>query len=182
MIKEFNKLEEIEKYYCKETNTYVFKEDGKWIDLVIFNFDLYVKANINACAIKARDIDVYDIDASDISASDIDACNINANNIDARDIKAGDISTDNFTARVINVHNIVAGIINVININAYDIDATAIMAGNIKAHNIKYFTVCFAEKDIICNSIKGKREGTKHFVFDGKLEVKNNGNSGNKTR
>ena len=168
MVKEFNKLEEIEKYYCKETDTYVFKEDGKWIDLVIFNFDLDIASNINARDIKARDIDVCDINVLNINANYIDA-----SNIDAKDITAKDIHTDNFTARVINVHNIVAGIINVININAYNIDATAIMAGNIKAHNIKYFTVCFAEKDIICNSIKGKREGTKHFVFDGKLEVKN---------
>lgn len=158
MIKEFNNLEEIEKYYCKETNTYVFKENDKYIDVVVLKFDLCINANIDAL-----NIDAWDINAYDIYASDIDAC----------DITAKDIHTDNFTARVINVHNIVAGIINVININAYDIDATAIMAGNIKAHNIKYFTVCFAEKDIICNSIKGKREGTKHFVFDGKLEVKN---------
>ena len=166
MIKEFNKLEEIEKYYCKETNTYVFKEDGKWIDLVIFNFNLRIGSNIKAHDINARHICVSDIDVYDINARDIDA-----SNIDARDIIAKDIHTDNFTARVISVHNIVAGIINVININAYDIDATAIMAGSVKAHNIKYFTVCFAEKDIICNSIKGKREGTKHFVLDGKLEV-----------
>ena len=158
MIKEFNKLEEIEKYYNKETNTYVFKEDGEWIDLVVFNFDLRIGSNIKA----------HDINAHHICASDIDVLNINANYIDA-----DDIHTDNFIARVIKVRNIVAGIINVVNINAYDIDATAIMAGNIKAHNIKYFTVCFAEKDIICNSIKGKRAGTKHFVFDGKLEVKN---------
>ena len=29
MMKEFYKLEEIEKYYNKETNTYIFYEDGK---------------------------------------------------------------------------------------------------------------------------------------------------------
>ena len=167
MIKEFNNLEEIEKYYNKETNTYVFKEDGELIDLVIFNFDLCIDSNIDAWDINDRDIDAWDINVYDIKAN-----NINASNIDARDITAEDIHTDNFTARVINVHNIFAGITNVVDINAYDIDATAILAGNIKAHNIKYFTVCFAEKDIICNSIKGKRAGTKHFVFDGKLEVK----------
>lgn len=171
MVKEFNKLKEIEKYYIKETNTYVFKEDGKWIDLVIFNFDLCIYSNIIARNIKARNIDAFGISALDINAN-----NIYADNIDARDITTKDINTDNFAARIINVHNIVAGIINVIDINAYDIDATAIIAGNIKAHNIKYFTVCFAEKNIICNLIKGKREGTKHFVFDGKLEVKDENN------
>ena len=171
MVKEFNNLQEIQKYYDEKINTYIFIEDNKYIDLVVFNFDLDINSNIDAYDIKAKNINAWDI-----SAWNINACNINTNNINARDIKAGDIHTDNFTAHVINVHNIVAGIINVIDINAYDIDATAIIAGNIKAHNIKYFTVCFAEKNIICNLIKGKREGTKHFVFDGKLEVKDENN------
>ena len=48
MIKEFNNLEEIQKYYVKELNTYVFKENEEYIDLVVFNFNLDIKANINA--------------------------------------------------------------------------------------------------------------------------------------
>ena len=45
MIKEFNSLDEIQKYYNEDANTYIFKEDGKYIDLVVFNFDLDVEAN-----------------------------------------------------------------------------------------------------------------------------------------
>ena len=82
MTKEFNNLEEIEKYYNKETNTYVFNENGKYIDLVVFDFDLNVEANIKA----------LDINACDIDAMNINSMNINSMNIDACDIKANDIS------------------------------------------------------------------------------------------
>lgn len=62
MIKEFNNLEEMQKYYDKATNTYVFKENDRYIDLVVFNFDLKVESTINAWNINAYDIDAYDID------------------------------------------------------------------------------------------------------------------------
>ena len=53
MIKEFNSLEEIKKYYDKKTNTYIFEEDGQVIELIKFNFDLNIKSNINARNINA---------------------------------------------------------------------------------------------------------------------------------
>ena len=61
--REFNKLEEIQKYYDERTDAYIFKEDGKYIDLVIFEFDLRIKADIYARNIKAHHIFAYDIDA-----------------------------------------------------------------------------------------------------------------------
>ena len=86
IIKEFNNLEEIQKYYVKETNTYVFKEDDRYIDLVIFNFDLDVNSNIEAYDINANNIDVYDIKAGNINALDVDSDNISAININANNI------------------------------------------------------------------------------------------------
>ena len=101
MTKEFNSLEEIEEYYDEKSNTYIFKEDGKYIDLVVFNFDLDTSANIeagcidglNICAsnIKAwaldtRDLTAFNIGAWDIYAWDMYACNIAAENIKARNI------------------------------------------------------------------------------------------------
>ena len=86
MTKEFNNLQEIEKYYDEKINTYVFKEDDKYIDLVIFNFDLKINSNIDACNIDARNIDAYNINAWNINALDINADNINAININANDI------------------------------------------------------------------------------------------------
>lgn len=128
MTKEFYSLDEIQKYYDKKSNTYIFIEDDEVIDVVVFNFDLDVKANI---------------DAKTINAFDIKACNIKACNIDACDIKA-------------------------MNINAWDINAW-----NIEAQDISYYAVCFAYKNIKCNSIKGRRKNAKHFVLDGILEVEN---------
>lgn len=92
MIKEFNSLEEIQKYYDEETNTYIFKEDGWYIELVKFNFNLKVESTIDALDIDALDIEAGDIIANSISARDIIARNIIANEIIANDIIANDIS------------------------------------------------------------------------------------------
>ena len=97
MTKEFNNLQEIEKYYVEQINTYVFKEDNKYIDLVILNFDLKIKSNIDACG-----IDAYNIKANNIKATNINACNIYCYNINAWDIKAYDINADNISACNIN--------------------------------------------------------------------------------
>ena len=64
MVKEFHSLNEIEKYYYEKSNTYVFKENGKYINTVVFNFDLEVKSNIHARNIHARNINVWDIKRS----------------------------------------------------------------------------------------------------------------------
>ena len=146
MVKKFNSLEEIEEYYDIETNTYIFKEDGEHIDLVIFNFDLNVEANIEA----------YNIEACDIFVNDINAYNIYANNINANHIKA---------------HNIYALDIKVNNIIANDITAGDINAWNIEACDISYLAVCFAYNSIKCKSITSRRENHKHFVLDGELVV-----------
>ena len=92
MIKEFNSLKEIKKYYDKKTNTYIFMEDGLYIKLVSFNFDLKVKANIKAIDINAWNIKVLDIESRNIESLDIEARNIKAFDIEARDIKASNIN------------------------------------------------------------------------------------------
>lgn len=81
MTKEFNSLQEIEKYYVTKTNTYVFKENDRYIDSVVFNFDLDINSNIIACDIDAYNINAWNIKAYDINACDIKARNIKANNI-----------------------------------------------------------------------------------------------------
>ena len=142
MIKEFESLEEIQKYYDKETNTYVFEENGYYIDLVVFNFNLNIDANIEAFDIKA-----HDITANDINVNDIKVWNINVRNIIAYDIKT---------------HDIIANDIYAHDINAWDINAK----------DISYFSVCFARGNIKCRSIKSNYPNAKHFVLNGELEVK----------
>ena len=159
MAREFNSLDEIQKYYNEETNTYIFKENDEYIDLVIFNFNLEVNANIIADTIrcwniKAYDIDVYNIDCYDTVAKNIDACSINAHDIEADDIETCED-------------------IKAWNIYAKNITAKNIIADNIYAHDISYWALCFAMQDIECHSIKGRRKNHKHFVLDGKIEVEN---------
>lgn len=143
MTKEFNSLKEIEKYYDKNTNTYVFKENGFYIiELIKFKFDLNIEANIKA----------YNIDAHNINAYNIDTWNINANNI--------------------NVNNINAYDINAKDIEAHDIIANDIKANNIVANNINYYAVCWVYKNIKCKSISGRSDNAKHFALNGKIEIK----------
>lgn len=165
-IKEFNSLEEIEKYYDEKSSTYIFKENGTYIDLVVFNFDLKIRANISAVNIEAHNIYAWDINAGDIIGGDIDvlkivAGHINAGNINARNIEACDIDA----------LNIKAGDIAAVNIKVNNIYCENIEAINIEALDISYYAVCFAYNNIKCKSIKGRRNNAKHFVLDGTLEV-----------
>ena len=91
MIKEFYKIEQIEKYYDKNTNTYVFMENDEDFDVYLY-FNLCVDANIDAGHINA-----FDIEAIDINARNIDASVITARNIKAQDIKAYSIYAENIT-------------------------------------------------------------------------------------
>ena len=104
MTKEFYSLEALQKYYDEKTNTYVFKEDGVYINLVIFNFNLDINANIDAYDITAFDIKAWDINVFDIKARDIKARDIEAYYIKARNIKAYDIKAYGIKARNINYY------------------------------------------------------------------------------
>ena len=140
-IKEFNSLEEIQKYYDKKRNTYIFEEDGNFLGLIIFRFDLKVEANIWALNIiggdiKALNITALDIRCEDINAVDIVAGNINANNIKARNIDAYDIDAVDIIAR--------------------DIDINNIKARSINAEEITCNVQCVVFENIICKTITGE--------------------------
>ena len=97
MVKEFNSLEEIEKYYDEGTNTYEFIEDDEMIDLVIFNFYLNVEANIKALNINSKDIKTWNIEANNIKFRNVEACNIKANYIIARNVEAINIEAEDIS-------------------------------------------------------------------------------------
>ena len=116
---------------------------------------------------KRRDIKAWNIYALDITAGNIDARDIETSNISARNIDADNIKAFNITAR-----NIYACNIDAWDIEAKDIYAWYFKAGNINARDISYHAVCFAYEDIICESIKGRRENSKHFSLDGDIIIK----------
>ena len=95
MTKEFNSLDEIQKYYDVRTNAYIFKENKKFIDKIVLNFDLKVESDIKARNIDALNIHVWNIYAEDIDSDNIKALYIHAsdimdkNTIDVKDSKAG---------------------------------------------------------------------------------------------
>ena len=91
MTKVFNNLNDIQKYYNEESNSYNFRENGEIIDVVIFNFDLNVEANIVGNNIRAPSITAKNIHARNITVWDINACDIESICIDAGVIRARDI-------------------------------------------------------------------------------------------
>ena len=141
MIEIFNSLEEIQKYYDKETNTYIFNKNDIYIDTIIFNFTLEVNANIRGGNIRAWDIKAFDIRATNISCSNIMAIDIDARNIDCINLTAKDIIALNIDAL-----NIIARNINVDNIFAKSIDARG---------EIDCYDTCVASEYIKCKSIIG---------------------------
>ena len=87
--KKFECLDEIEKYYVKEINTYMFEENGRYLN-VLFLFDFSVKANIFANNIKAKGIVCLELSAVNLDAYDIDASRIIADNIEALTVNVQD--------------------------------------------------------------------------------------------
>ena len=84
-----------------------------------------------------------------------------------------DVETDSSISAVnINANDIVANNIYAWNIKAHNINDANISAYNIDADDISYYAICYAYNSIKCNSIKGTRENSKHFVLDGELIIK----------
>jgi hypothetical protein len=144
-----NNLEEMEKYYDEQLNTFVFDDD------VEFTIDIDVESDIKACDINAKNIDADDINADDINARDINARDINAKNIDAWNIYARDINADDINAR---------------DINACDINAWDINANDIKANDIDYYSICIARDSFKCKSVNGYRKNSIHKCLDKEIE------------
>ena len=87
--KKFECLDEIKKYYVKEINTYMFEENGRFLN-VIFLFDFKVNANIFVNNIKAKDIVCLELSAVNLDVYDIHAHRIIANNIEAISVNVQD--------------------------------------------------------------------------------------------
>lgn len=82
------------------------------------------------------------------------------------------LNIGNLDAININVKNLIANTVIALNINTENIDAKSITAyNNIKSNNINYCSVCYAHQNIECNSIKGERRNSKHFVLDGEIII-----------
>ena len=87
--KKFNNLEEIKKYYIPEINTYMFEENGRYLN-VVFMFDVNVYSNIFANNIKAKDISCLELSTVDIDAYDIKANRLIAYKIEALTVNVQD--------------------------------------------------------------------------------------------
>ena len=172
MIKIFENLEEIKSYYDEKSNTYIFKENGKYIDIVMFRFYLDVDADIDAKNINAC---WGGIKANDIKANDIDALHISADDINAKKIEALDINADDIDAKKIDAKNISADEVNAVNIKACNIRVNEIYARNIRVKNIKadvirFDVVCYASESIKCQLIHKLTPDAKYFASKERIE------------
>ena len=154
------KLEDLEEYYNKKAETYIFRESIIIVFDVKLNASLKVSGNINALNIDAFNIDALDIYAWNIDANNIDARDINARDIKARDINANDIDAWDIKAWNINAMDIDALNINAIDINTRNISARDINANNIDARDIEYFAFAVAYKSFKCvSATAGRKNG-----------------------
>lgn len=88
-------------------------------------------------------------------------------NILARDINAQSIEAWDITAR-----NVDACDIDAWNIKAKRLYASCdIKAWNIEATEIRFYAICHASKNIICESIEGRHLNSKYFVLDGNVII-----------
>ena len=126
---------------------------------IVIEDDLKINCNIEINAnISAWNLNVWNLKARNINCFNINALDIDAGDIEARDIKAWNINAEKYFIKPLNIEA------------ARDIYAM----GDIKADNISYYAACFAYNSIICKSIKGRRDNSKHFVLDGTITETNN--------
>ena len=148
MTRVFNNLKEMKRYYDEETDSYIFKENGKFIDEIIINFDLNIESNIEAHNVRGTSITAKNIHVRNISAWEINAYDIDSRCIDVGVIQARDIYTSTIEA---------------MDIYARDINATfGIDAINIYARDIVYTATCSAYEDFKYNSIKCEHQIPLH--------------------
>jgi len=105
----------------------------------IIDDDLYVEGNIYG-----KDGNRYNLNCKDINCRDIYCNDINCKDINCRDIYCRDI--------------------NCRDINCYDINCN-----DINCQDLSYYAVAFAYKNILCNSIQGRRQNSRYFVLDGQI-------------
>jgi hypothetical protein len=71
---------------------------------------------------------------------------------------------------------IIKGDLNCLDLNCENLNCLDLNCGNLNCldlncGNCSYYAVAFAYYNIKCKSIKGRRENSKHFVLDGKIEI-----------
>jgi len=115
-------------------------------DMEIACDDLIVKADIKCKNIYSkgyrRNLNCYNIDCHNLNCHNIDCCDIDCDNL------------------------------NCYNLNCYNIDCVNIDCHNIDCCDLSYYAVCFAYRDIVCNSIKGRRKNARHFCLDGEITIR----------
>lgn len=129
MERDFFNLDEIQKYYVKDANAYVFKEEDNFID-VYLHFDLDVEANIEVWNLSS----VYDITCLNLKANDVLVNSLKANTIDANNIEAINVETDNIELWNLKADNVIAK----------DIKAWEISVNSLKVDAIQYNLICDA--------------------------------------
>ncbi|MEM3859497.1 MAG: hypothetical protein QW478_08845 [Candidatus Micrarchaeaceae archaeon] len=125
---------------------------------LILDKNTTIDSDLNCGNIRGKNGMIYNLKVNgNIDAADITAGNIVADNIDAGNIKAKNIDA-------IYVH---AGWVNAENIKVADIIAT-----NIKAKNIRYYSVCIAHGNIVCDTIKGADDKAVQLALHGTITTK----------
>ena len=122
----------------------------------IIDDDLTVEGNIR-CEGGKWDLKCWDLDCEDLDCEDLKC----------RDLKCMDLKCMDLDCRDLDCKNLDCWNLKCDNLNCGDLNC-----GELKARNVSYYGVAFAYSSMEVESIKGRRDNSKHFCLDSKIVIK----------
>ena len=139
-VKIFTSMEEMQLYYNKKHNAYIFQENGRLFSILLLIENFNSNISIKAKNIKANNLECEDIKANNIEANNIFVKNgIECKNITVRIVRSKTLEADNVVANCVDcTHIYVTNEIKANNrIGCYRIEAKEIYSDILSAHVAK---------------------------------------------
>ena len=83
-----------------------------------------------------------------------------------------DLNCKNLDCRDLNCWDLNCGDLNCRDLNCWDLNCKNLNCWSLKAKNVSYYGVAFAYHSMEVESIKGRRDNSKHFCLDGEIILK----------
>jgi hypothetical protein len=120
--------------------------DGSIIGKDGKRFSLVVNGDL-----KCHNLDCRDLDCHNLNCWDLDCHNLNCYDLNCWDLNCWDL--------------------NCCNLNCWDLDCHDLNCHDLDCLDLSFYAVCFAYKNIVCQSISSRRENSRYFVLDGKIFI-----------
>ncbi len=122
----------------------------------IINDDLTVEGNIR-CEGGNWNLKCFDLECNDLKCFDLEC-----NDLKCFDLECNDLKCCNLECYNLECYNLKCLNLNCENLNCW----------NLKAKNVSYYAIAFAYYSMEVESIKGRRDNSKHFCLDDEIALK----------